>query len=151
MQVGTLCQRLVFTVRRSDEVTWAAQLMRDKHVGYLVVAEPDSFSGFVRPVGVLTDRDIVVGVLARGVDAKAVQVGDVMTVDPITVRESDAMEVALCKMREFGVRRLPVVDGRGELVGILATDDVLKVIAGDSHDIVSAIRREREIEGAQRP
>jgi CBS domain-containing protein len=151
MQVATLCQRLVFTVRRSDEVTRAAQLMREKHVGYLVVVEPDPVAGFPRPVGVLTDRDIVVSVMAREVDPKAVRVGDVMTTNPVMVRESDAMEVALHRMREFGVRRLPVVNGRRELVGILATDDVLKVIAGDTQDVVSAICNERQIEGVQRP
>jgi CBS domain-containing protein len=150
MQVRTVCQRAVVTVRRSEEVTRAAQLMREKHVGYLVVVEPDAVSGFAHPVGVLTDRDIVVGVLAVEVDPKAVRVGDVMSADPVTVLESEALEVALRKMRESGVRRLPVVNGRRELVGILATDDVLKVIAGDSQDIVGAIRKERQIEGAQR-
>src|SRR5215831_10612920 len=63
MEVGTICQRLVFTIRRFDEVTRAAQLMREKHVGYLAVVELDPLA---RPVGVFTDRDIVIGVVARG-------------------------------------------------------------------------------------
>jgi CBS domain-containing protein len=148
MEVGTVCQRLVFTIRRSDEVSRAAQLMREKHVGYLVVVE---LNPLARPVGVLTDRDIVVGVVAREVDPKAVRVGDIMTVDPITARESDSVEAALQKMREFGVRRLPIVNDRRELVGILAMDDVLKVIAGNAQQVVNMIRNERQIEGVIRP
>ena len=147
MEVGTLCQRLVFTIRRSDEVSRAAQLMREKHVGYLVVVELDPLA---RPVGVLTDRDIVVGVVAREVDPKALRVGDIMTVNIITARESDSVEAALQKMREFGVRRLPVVNDRGELVGILAMDDVLKVIAGNAQQVLNVIRNERQIEGVIR-
>ena len=148
MQVGTICQRLVFTIRRFDEVTRAAQLMREKHVGYLVVIELDPLA---RPVGVLTDRDIVTGVVARGVDAKAVCVGDIMTVDPVTTREADSVAAALQKMREHGVRRLPVVNDRRELVGILAIDDVLQVIAGGTQEVVNTIRKERLMESVTRP
>lgn len=151
MQVGDLCQRLVFTIRRSDEVSRAAQLMREKHVGYLVVAEPDPAGGFPRPAGVLTDRDIVVSVVAREVDPKAVRVGDIMTLNPVTALESEPIQAALFKMREFGVRRLPIVNARRELVGILAIDEVLKVIAGDAQDVVATIRNERQMEGVARP
>src|SRR5262249_61033265 len=119
MQVGTICQRLVFTIRRFDEVTRAAQLMREKHVGYLVVVELDPLA---RPVGVLTDRDIVIGVVARGVDPKAVCVGDIMTVDTITAREADSGEAALGKMRGFGGRPLPGGNDRRGPVGTPPTD-----------------------------
>jgi CBS domain-containing protein len=148
MEIGTICQRLVFTVRRCDEVTRAAQLMREKHVGYLVVVD---FDPLARPVGVLTDRDIVVGVVARQVDPKAVCVGDIMTVDPITALESDSVEAALQKMRVFGIRRLPVVNDHRELVGVLAMDDLLQVIARDAQEVVNAIRKERLMEGVTRP
>jgi CBS domain-containing protein len=148
MEVGTICQRLVFTIRRFDDVTRAAQLMREKHVGYLVVVEYDPF---VRPVGVLTDRDIVVGVVASEVDPKAVRVGEVMTANPVTARESDSMESALQKMRDFGVRRLPIVNDRRELVGIIAIDDILRALAGDARDVVELMRNERRIEGVARP
>ena len=151
MQVGTLCQRLVFTLCQSDEVSRAAQIMREKHVGYLVVVEPNPVRGIPRPVGVLTDRDIVVSVVAREVDPKTVRVGDIMTSNPVLALEWESMEAALDKMRRFGVRRLPVVNGYRELVGILAIDDVLKVIAGDAQDVVSTIRSGRQMEGESRP
>lgn len=151
MQVGTLCQRLVFTICQSDEISRAAQVMREKHVGYLVVVEPNPVRGIPRPVGVLTDRDIVVSVVAREVDPKTVRVGDIMTPDPVLAAEGESMEAALQKMRQFGVRRLPVVNGYRELVGILAIDDVLRVIAGDAQDVVSTIRSGRRMEGESRP
>jgi len=121
--------------------------MREKHVGYLVVVD---FDPLAQPVGVLTDRDIVVGVVARDVDPKAMRVGDIMTPNPITAGESDSVEAALQKMREFGVRRLPIVNDRRELVGVLAMDDVLKVIAGDAQQVVNVIRNARQIEGVTR-
>jgi predicted transcriptional regulator len=151
MQVRTVCQRLVFTVNATDEVVRAAQLMREKHVGYLVVVDPEKSTECARPVGVLTDRDIVVSVVARGIDPTAVRVGDIMSLNPITTQESDSMEVALRRMSQFGVRRLPVLNDRSDLVGILATDDILKVIAGDAQDLARTIQTEREIEGVARP
>jgi len=150
MNVGTICQRLVITVSRSDEVVAAAQLMRSKHVGYLVVVEPVSGGGS-RPVGVLSDRDIVIAVVAREVDPRTLRVGDIMTPEPATVGESESVEEALRTMRQFGVRRLPVVNPHGELCGIVAVDDVLKVVAGDALDIVSAARNERALESRRRP
>jgi CBS domain-containing protein len=150
MQVRSICQRLVFTINATDEVTRAAELMREKRVGYLVVVDPLKRTEHGRPVGVLTDRDIVVSVVARGIDPTAVRVGDIMSLNPVTAQESDSMEVALRRMSQFGVRRLPVLNDRSDLVGVIALDDVLKVIAGDAQDLVNAIRNEREVEGVAR-
>jgi predicted transcriptional regulator len=79
----------------------------------------------------------------------AVRVDDIMTANPITAQESDSIEGALEKMRQFGVRRMPIVNDRNELVGILAIDDLLKVIAGDAQQLVDAIGKERQIEGVR--
>jgi CBS domain-containing protein len=146
MKTENICQRPVITIRSSDEVIKAAQLMREKHVGYLVVVESDS----MRPIGVLTDRDIVVSVVAREVDPATMRVADVMSPRPITAAEDESVEEALGKMRQFGIRRLPVVNRRDELVGILATDDVLRALAVETQDIATAIGRERQIEEMRR-
>lgn len=151
MNVGTVCQRLLVTIRPSDEVIRAAQLMRDKHVGYLVVVEPHAVQGCVRAVGVLTDRDIVVSVVAAEVDPAAVRVGEIMTPSPVTVPETDSIERGLQELRRAGVRRLPVVDGDGKLVGVLSFDDLIEVIAGETQDMATALRNERQIEGTVRP
>ena len=151
MNAGTICQRLVVTIRRSDEVIQAAELMRDKHVGYLVVVEPHPAEGCLRAVGVLTDRDIVVSVVARHVNPAAVRVGEIMTPNPHTVAETASIAHALQEMRRAGVRRVPVIGARGELVGVLSFDDLLKVVAGEAQDMTAALRAERQIEGVTRP
>ena len=158
MKTGAICQHAVVTIGASDEVVKAARLMREKHVGYLVVVKTDhvlgpthQVLGLVRPVGVLSDRDIVVAVVARGVDPATLRVGDIMSARPITAREDESVEAALGKMRQFGFRRLPVVTDRDELVGVLATDDVLRALAAETQDLSTTIHRERQIEGMRRP
>jgi CBS domain-containing protein len=151
MITGQLCNRNPITVRRSDELLEAAQLMREKHIGYLVVVEPDVADKSLRPVGVVTDRDIVVSVVARESDVRALRVGDVMTQQPVTIEAAAPLEKALREMRRIGVRRLPVVGQRGELVGVLSLDEVLEVIAGQLQNVAGSIRNERVIEGSLRP
>src|SRR5262245_26297576 len=108
MNVGETCQRNVITVRAHDELARAAQLMREEHVGYLVVVEPAPTGGTLVPIGVVTDRDLVVSVLARNIDAQTLRAGDVMSVEPITVGEEESLHEALKRMRRCGVRRMPV-------------------------------------------
>src|SRR5579864_5921871 len=110
---------------------------------YLVVVETDALGRVARPIGVLTDRDLVLTLLARDVIPSAVSVGDVMTVNPVTIRDSDSIEDALQKMREHGVRRMPVVGERGDLMGVLSTDDILRVLAWDTQDLVTTNAVER--------
>ena len=151
MTVGKICQRKVVTVLRSDEVATAAQLMRAKHIGYVVVVDPGAADDLPRPIGVLTDRDIVVTVVARETDAKVLRVGEIMTSKPVTVRETDTVDTALREMRRVGVRRLPVVGQRGELTGILSLDDVLDALAAQLQSIAGSLHKERATEGALRP
>ena len=125
--------------------------MREKHIGYLVVVDPEVVDQSLRPVGVLTDRDIVVSVVARETDPRALRVGDVMTQQPVTVGSAEPVERALREMRRIGVRRLPVVGQRGELIGVLSLDDVLEVLAGELQSIAGSIRNERVIERSLRP
>jgi CBS domain-containing protein len=151
MNTGQLCNRSPITVRKSDELIRAAQLMREKHIGYLVVVEPDVADQSLRPVGVLTDRDIVVSVVARETDPRALRVGDVMTQQPVTIDVTEPVEKALREMRRIGVRRLPVTGRRGELIGVLSLDDVLEVLAGELQNVAGSIRNERVLEGSLRP
>lgn len=151
MKVGDICSRNVITIRESDELTSAAQLMRQKHVGYLVVIEPKLSESTVAPVGVITDRDIVVGVVARETDPRALKVGDVMTRQPVLARDDGTVSAALHHMREIGVRRLPVVDASGRLVGVLSLDAALDALAQELMDVASSIRYELKVEAALRP
>lgn len=144
MNAGSVCKRGVVTVTASEDLIGAAHVMREKHVGYLIVSERR------KVVGVLTDRDIVVGVLAQEVDARALKVGDVMTRDPLLIEEEQSIEAVLCHMREAGVRRVPVVDRSGALTGVLSIDDVLEQIAQDLLNIAGSIRNEQRMERAVR-
>ena len=151
MNIGELCRRDVVTASASDELLSAVRLMRAKHVGYLVVVEVDVRDQVARPVGVLSDRDIVVGVVAREADVRALRIGDVMTQRPVTASETDTVAVALNQMRRVGVRRLPVVGSRGQLVGVVSLDDVLAELAGELVNVAGAIGKEQRVEAALRP
>ena len=151
MKVGDICGRNVVTVREFDELTAAAQLMREKHIGYLVVVEPNVADGTLVPAGVLTDRDIVVGIVAKGTDPRTLRVGEVMTRVPLLAQEDSSVSSAVRRMREIGVRRMPVVGHAGQLVGVLSLDDVLDAFAEELMDVARSIRHELKMEGALRP
>jgi CBS domain-containing protein len=138
-------------VRPDDDLVKAAQLMRQEHIGYLIVVEPTLEEGGWVPVGVLTDRDIVVSVVAREADPRMLRVGDVMTQKPSTVLTEDSVADALCEMRRLGVRRLPVVADGGVVAGVVSLDDVLNAMAQDLGSAAAAITRERAIETVLRP
>lgn len=151
MNTGEICQSNVVTVRPYEELIVAVRLMREKHVGYLIVVEPAIADGTYRPIGVLTDRDLVVSVLAREANVNSLRVEDVMTRKPVVARADDPLPVALREMRRIGVRRLPVVGTRGELVGVLALDDVVEALASQLGDVAGSIRSEQALEHALRP
>ncbi len=150
MKVGKICQRRAITVRAEAPLTVAAQLMREQHIGYLIVVSPGPSGDLARPVGVLTDRDIVVTVVAKETDPRALTAGDIMNMQPVTVSESDSIEDALQLMHRTGVRRLPVVGAANELAGVLSLDDVIDALAAQITSIAGAIRNERQIEGVLR-
>lgn len=149
MTVSVICNHNVATIPASDGVTDAAVRMREEHVGTLLVVER-SGSAHV-PVGIVTDRDIVVGVVAKRVAADSLTVGDIMTRNPLTVREDDAIAFALREMRRRGVRRAPVVGKRGELVGIVSLDDVIQHLAMQLGRLADAIRIEQDTEARIKP
>jgi CBS domain-containing protein len=123
----------------------AAKRMRTSHIGDLVVIENRNGRQF--PIGIVTDRDIVVSVVAGDPEHIAyLLVSDVMSDDLVTAREHDSIEAALKKMEEHGVRRLPVVDADGMLVGILTLDDILQYLTGQQSELVALVAREQRRE-----
>jgi CBS domain-containing protein len=146
MAIGEICSREVFFVRRNDTVAAAARLMRDKHIGSLVVA--DDREGRLVPAGMITDRDIAVGVVALGLDPAATLVETAMRPELHTIREDEGVGRAVALMRAHAVRRLPVVNASGALVGLLAADDLLELLgeelAGLSAAVSRGMRRESE-------
>ncbi len=136
MSVGRICLRSVDLADATESVTGAACRMRERGVGTLVVIDQAG-----HPVGILTDRDLCLRVLAEGRDASGSRVADVMTASPRTVSEETPIEAALSLMKAGGFRRVPVVDGAGTLVGILSLDDVLALLAEEFALIGKLIER----------
>lgn len=149
MSIGDLCNRNVVTVQRDTSAIAAADLMRTLHVGDLVVVEERD--GLSAPVGIVTDRDLVVEVMAEEVDPETVTAADVMSFDLVTARENDDLMDTVKAMQRAGVRRMPVVDARGGLVGILTVDDCLELLAETLWDLGTLVRRERSHEEESRP
>jgi CBS domain-containing protein len=148
MAVGEICNRDVVIAEKALSVVAAAQLMRKHHVGDLVVVEEKA--GRKHAVGIVTDRDIVVEVVAAGVNPEALKVGDIMGPEVATVRESEGLFEALRYMRDKGVRRMPVVDGAGGLVGILTLDDLLSLLAEEMTELAKLVSHERQREATAR-
>jgi CBS domain-containing protein len=148
MNAGELCNRKVVTATRETSISEAARLMRDRHVGSLIVI--DNRDNRVEPVGILTDRDIVVEVLAENIDPNIVTVGDIMTSGVLKVCEHDSILETAQRMRARGVRRVPVVSNQRELVGVLAQDDILGLLSEQLSLLVKVTTREFEQEVKKR-
>jgi CBS domain-containing protein len=143
MSLTDLCSRTPVTIAADASLAEAAQRMRARHVGFLVVTA-DGAPG--RPLGVLTDRDIVIEVVSEGVDPTSVTAADAMTADPLTVGIDATPEQVLAQMRAFGVRRAPVTDAAGTVVGVVALDDLIDWIATALGSIAAVVRHEQHLE-----
>jgi CBS domain-containing protein len=148
MGVGEVCNREVIIIDREGSIREAAGLMREYHVGNVVVVEEKNADRF--PVGILTDRDIVLELIALDVDINAVTVGDAMSFDLITAREDDDVVETIKRMRHKGVRRIPVVNDRGGLEGILAVDDLIDYISEQLTDLARLVMGEPQRESEKR-
>lgn len=149
LSAGDLCTRNVVFAPRNLVLTDAAQLMREHHVGCVVVT--DEAPGGRVPVGLLTDRDIVLAVVAKGIDGRTLQVEDVMSADLVTAREGDSLLDTLEVMRSTGVRRLPVTDAQGRLQGLLTLDDVVEAVGEQMSVLVQVLVSARRREPRKRP
>ena len=127
MTIGTICNREVITVQRDATVLHAAVLMRQYHVGDVVVIE--NRKNKTVPIGIVTDRDIVVELVATELDCNVITVGDIIVTKLIVVKDSAGVFEAIQLMVNKGVRRLPVVDDDGGLVGIITLDDLLLLLS----------------------
>lgn len=141
MTVGKICNREVVFIHKEASIPEAARLMREYHVGDLVVVREKT--GKRVPVGIVTDRDIVLEVIAEGVGMDDVNVGDIMSDKLVTARESDGLLETIKVMRAKGIRRLPVVNDDNELVGILSVDDLIDLFSEQIVDLARLIAREQ--------
>ncbi len=134
MSVGKICVRTVVTALPDETIDTAAKRMVQYAVGTLVVVEER------RPVGIITDRDLVVRVLAQEDSPKTLTVETVMSGNLVCVREETPLEEALRLMRGHQIRRLVVVSPTQELVGLFALDDMLELLGEEQQAITALIR-----------
>jgi signal-transduction protein with cAMP-binding, CBS, and nucleotidyltransferase domain len=144
MKAGELCNRDVITATREASIPDAARLMRDHHVGTLVVVE--TRGGRTEPVGIVTDRDLVIEVIAEDVDLEEVTVGDIMSYALLKVSEQESVFDTAQRMRARGVRRVPVITETGALTGIIALDDMLELLSEELSLLAKLTSRESEQE-----
>jgi CBS domain-containing protein len=133
--IGQVCIKPVVTASAETTIEKAARLMRARNVGALVVAKNG------KAKGLLTDRDIAVDVVAKGKDPATVRVGQVMRKPPTVIRETQGILDATRLLGAKGVRRLPVVNKRGKLVGIIALDDLLMLLGSEMGNVATALTR----------
>jgi len=143
MSLVRLCRKAVVTISPDASALEAAKLMRSKHVGCLVVVDG------LRPIGILTDRDIVLKVVAGEREPTDTVVNDIMTSNPTMVNVNYDVIDAVRLMRSRGVRRLPVVDERRHLLGIITMDDILTGVGAEVGDLVGAVQKEIGLEAAE--
>ncbi len=148
MPIGEFCNREVVFATRKTTISAAAQLMRKNHVGDLVVV--DVADGRRVPVGIVTDRDIVVEIIAKSLDFNDFTVGDIMSPQLISVQESEGVFETIELMRNKGIRRIPVVDREGGLEGIVSADDILDLLAEEMTELAKVSPRERSREANAR-
>lgn len=149
MSIGQFCNRDTVIVRKTDSIVAAAKLMRQSHVGSVVVVE--DVGGLVKPLGVVTDRDLVLEVLAAELDPETVTIGDLVGYELVTAHEDDGLWETIQRLRIKGIRRMPVVDAQGGLTGIIAVDDLLEILAAELSEVTKVMAREQVREEKTRP
>lgn len=136
MSIESLLRRPVCMLPPEATCQEAAQVMRDEGVGSVVVAEE------ARPLGIVTDRDLVLRVMAAGREAGKTRLREVMSAQPVFLAKERGFDQLLATMRQQGVRRVPVVDEAGRLEGVVSLDDLLPLLADQLGELAEAIRGE---------
>jgi CBS domain-containing protein len=148
MSVGEFCNREVVIADKAASLVEIAKLMRQHHVGCVVITESQAENNV--PIGIITDRDIVLEIVAPQLNVEAAAVGDVMSSDLLLAREVDGLWETLKRMRSRGVRRVPVINDEKVLVGILTVDDILEILANEFSELVTLMNKERRKEESVR-
>lgn len=148
MSIGELCNRDVVVISPDEPIQEAVSLMRQYNVGDIVVVVKRGDDSV--PVGMLTDRDLVIEIMAKEISPESVTVGDVMSTTIVTAREDEDLVDVVHRMRDYGVRRMPIVNERNGLEGIISVDDVLALLAEQITGLAELVRKEIQHEHTQR-
>ena len=145
MKVIDMAVHNVATTTGDQTICDCAAQMRHEHVGSLVVVDAD-----MQPLGMITDRDIAIEVVARRLDPQTLLVKDVMTTPVVSATPNESMVIALARMREFGIRRLPIVDEDGKLVGVISNSNLVEELSSLLDGLVRNIHSSKSREVALR-
>jgi signal-transduction protein with cAMP-binding, CBS, and nucleotidyltransferase domain len=137
--LSEVINRNVVTVSPTAALSEAAYLMMNEDIGALVVVDGDA-----RPVGIVTDRDLVVSAMAEGINPDEITVEEIMTKDPVTVDEETDLFEMLSVLSENSIRRLPVTRGI-KLVGIVSVDDLIVVVATELVNLAMALSSKSKV------
>jgi len=124
-----LFHRCLVTSPPEEPVVTLAAKLRDQRVGCVVIERHG------KPYGIVTDRDVAIRVVAAGLDPKGVVAETVATLAPIVVRDVEGVATAARRMRDYGIRRLPIVDAQGDLKGIVTADDLIRMLGKELGDL----------------
>lgn len=141
MNINLLYSRNLVRAPASCTLAQAAALMRDNHVGSILVTAEDA--GVQKVLGVVTDRDLVVRAMAEDVKPGSAAIGDFMTRPVVMIPENASSYEAMEVMRTSGVRRLGISDGSGELIGVVSLDDIVEPLAAELSAFAGVVRTER--------
>lgn len=144
MLMKEICMGNVVVCGPETSALQAATLMRHRHVGDVVVVDNPKEEGV--PLGVVTDRDLVIEVLGNGLDPAKTTVASLMRTPVVIARESEDTESVIARMRTHGVRRVPVVAGEGEIVGIVTLNDILKAVIGEASALLEVMTKGQQNE-----
>ena len=144
MRIGDLCTREAYYVSSDAPLLEVVREMHRRHVGAVVVVGRGAAAG--RPVGIVTDRDVVRAEMTRRADVFSLTIGEAMTVNPLVLEESCSLAQGINRLRHRGVRRAPVVDARGKLIGLISFDDVLPAVAESLTELAKLIGRQSRLE-----
>lgn len=148
MSIIDICNRDIVALERDDTISQAAKLMRQHHVGDVLVIEKKH--GKLEPIGIVTDRDVVVEIVAPGLDPNVITVGDIMQPNLFTTKEDAGVFDAIKLMTSKGIRRLPVVKKDGELVGIITLDDLFLMMAKEFCSFAELLTKQQKNEAIKR-
>lgn len=144
MQIGHISTTNAITCSAETTILEAAKMMREHHVGTLIVVE--EIDRLCIPQGIITDRDIVVGVLAEGLEPKSIKVSDIMKTELMTALDTEDVFETVERMRYKGIRRIPIVNKHGALTGIVSVDDIWKFMAKEIGELSDVTTRQRSRE-----
>jgi CBS domain-containing protein len=149
MNIGEICSREVYIFEAGEPLANAVGEMMKRHIGAIVVVETEP--NRVRPVGIVTDRDVIRGQVSLKKELSGLTLRDVMTSAPLMVSEASGIPEAIERMRARGVRRAPVVNDSGDLVGIVSLDDLLPIVAEELGALARLVGNQARREGGTPP